>query len=166
MSVILNPAGVGQTDSPRTFALPLGCHANMRVSQSRFQRGRKQSLQSHLIEIFIRTPAPMAEPAPAAAAALTGDTGGRKKSTGQEPAANKKKIKKYPTICRYEFLCLFLRPKTIFECVRQLLSKAERDVLVFVRKTKAVRDLNGMFFICMRPLEKMNPSHEPSTKCK
>lgn len=96
MSVILNPAGVGQTDSPRTFALPLGCHANVRVSQSRLQRGRKQSLQSHLIEIFIRTPAPMAEPAPAAAAALTGDTGGRKKSTGQEPAANKKKKNTQP----------------------------------------------------------------------
>lgn len=161
MSVILNPAGVGQTDSPRTFALPLGCHANVRVSQSRLQRGRKQSLQSHLIEIFIRTPAPMAEPAPAAAAALTGDTGGRKKSLQQT-----KKNKKIPNHLPLRIFMFIFRPKTIFECVRQLLSKAERDVLVFVRKTKAVRDLNGMFFICMRPLQKMNPSHEPSTKCK
>lgn len=47
----------------------------------------------------------MTEPAPAAAATLTGETGGEKKNTGQEPAANKKK--NYPTICRYEFLCLF-----------------------------------------------------------
>lgn len=49
----------------------------------------------------------MAEPALAAAAALTGDTGGRKKSTGQEPAANKKNKKNTQPFAAMNFYVYF-----------------------------------------------------------
>lgn len=103
VSVILNPAGVGQTDSPLAFALPPRLSRERASESVPLAKGRKQSLQSHLIEIFIRTPAPMAEPAPAAAAALTGETGGGGHRTGACSKQTKKTTQPFAAMNFYVY---------------------------------------------------------------